>query len=138
MRVGRPVRESNLEGMMEERARVMRVRSVGVPVSTGRPAGFLGESSFLVSCEIEGLGERDAVPLLGLGANPVLVGGSGTDGGNTGRLRVGGPLGCCCRTPSLSGGSWTCTFVRGPGAGVLGVLDACVEGGCGWRSASRT
>ena len=66
MRVGRPVRESNLDGIMEERARVMRVRRVGVPLSIGRPAGSFGESSSLVSCEMEGLGETDAAPLLGL------------------------------------------------------------------------
>ena len=45
MRVGRPVWESSLEGIMEERARVMRVRRVGVPLSAGRPAGFSSGSS---------------------------------------------------------------------------------------------
>ena len=91
MRVGRPVRESNLEGIMEERARVMRVRRVGVPLSTGRPAGCLGESSSLVSCEMDGLGEMDAAPLLGVSS--VLAGGAGVGGGSTGRLRVGSFVG---------------------------------------------
>ena len=136
MRVGRPVRESNLEGIMEERARVMRVRRVVVPLSTGRPAGSFGGSSSLVSCEMEGLGEMDAAPLLG--ASSVLAGGAGIDGGSTGRLRVGDSLGCCCKTPGLFGGPGTCTFVWGSGAGALGVLDACDEGGCGWPSASCT
>ena len=134
MRVGRPVRESNLEGMMEESARVMRVRRVGDLVSTGVPAGFLSESSWLVSCEVEGLGVMDAAT--SLGANSVLVVGAGMGGGRSGRARVGGSLGCCCKTPGLSGGFWTCTLVLGSGADALGVLDACDEGGCGWRSAS--
>ena len=136
MRVGRPVRGSSLEGIMEERARVMRVRRVGVPLSTDRPAEVLGEPSFRMSCEMEGLGERDAAPLLG--ASSVLVGGAGIDGGSTGRIRVGDSLGCCSKTPGLFGGPGTCTFVWGSGAGALGVLDACDEGGCGWPSASCT
>ena len=70
MRVGRPVRESNLEGMMEESARVMRVRMVGDLLSSGVLAGFVGES-WLMSCEIEGLGGMGAA--VSLGANLVLM-----------------------------------------------------------------
>ena len=101
MRVGRPVRESNLEGMMEESARVMRVRMVGDLVSIGIPAGFLSES-WLMSCEIEGLGVMDAAT--SLGANPVLMVCAVVGGGRSRRSRVGGSLGCCCKTSGLSGG----------------------------------
>ena len=69
MRVGRPVRESNLEGMMEERARVMRVRMVGEfdMVFSGAATGFLGESR-LMFCDVEGLGVMGT--FVSLGVNP--------------------------------------------------------------------
>ena len=101
MRVGRPVRESNLEGMMEESGRVMRVRMVGVLVSVGVSAMFLSES-WLMFCGIECLGVMGAAVSSGVG--PVLMVCALVGGGRSRRSWVGGSLICCCKTPGLSGG----------------------------------
>ena len=82
MRVGRPVRESNLEGMMEERARVMRVRMVGEfdMVFSGAATWFLGESRLLF-CDVEGLGVMGTVVSLGVNSESTVcavVGGGGS------------------------------------------------------------
>ena len=82
MRVGRPVRESNLEGIMEEKARVMRVRMVGEfdGVFSGFAAWFL-EESWLIFCDVRVLVVVGTV--VSLGVNSELPMGSVVGSGET-------------------------------------------------------
>ena len=103
MRVGHPVRESSLEGMMEERARVMRVRMVGEfgIVSFDAATGFLSESR-LVFSNVEGLGVMGAVASLGVNSDLTVCAVVG--GGRSKGARDDGSAGVCCEASSRSGG----------------------------------
>ena len=130
MRVGRPVREKILDGIIDDNARVMRVRMVGESEGAcpGDVVGTAGGTAF-VAGKCEGVGVAGAVAL--------VVGGTGlwicTASG--GEATLGGDDVCestRCGSGFGSEGFWV--PADGWGCGALGVLTDCDGERGGWRS----